>query len=408
MKTLPKKAFIVIGSGFGDEGKGLATDMLCLQHPAPLVIRFNGGQQAGHTVATLDGKRHVFSNFGSGTLRGVPTYWSAYCTFSPGSMLKEYAALRKLGVQPELLVDNLCAVATHYDVLYNRVLETARGNSRHGSCGMGFGATIERHQLSPVKLFAQDLLFPEFCKIKLKTIREHYRQKLQSQPSFDFDALEHDAADDHFIQTVTDLLRLQKQHAVRFVTTAEVFTENTPWQTFVFEGAQGLLLDMDFGFFPHVTRSNTCSKNALALVDQYLKPQLSDLELFYITRAYQTRHGQGPMTHEEISLSLINNENETNQYNEHQGVFRVSPLDIDLLNYALQCDTNYSYGLKKNLLMTCVDQLPGYQVPYFKGNQLQGANYEEIPSLLNQSFGKTLFSFSDCAENIHAPVSVSF
>jgi len=400
MKTIQQNAFIVTGLGFGDEGKGLATDFLCLHHPNPLVIRFNGGQQAGHTVVTAEGKRHVFSNFGAGTLRGVPTYWSAYCTFSPGSFLKEYTALRDLGLQPQLWLDQLCAVTTHYDVLYNQALESARGNTRHGSCGMGFGATVERHETSPVKLFAQDLLFPEGCLLKLRAIREYYCQKLQNLPGFEFESFDHDAADQHFLQTTHELLGLRQKEAIRFVTAAEVFSGKNSWQTFIFEGAQGILLDMDFGFFPHVTRSNTCSKNAQALIRQYLKDQLSAAKMVYVTRAYQTRHGQGPMTHEATPLLLINNARETNQYNEHQGNFRVSPLDIDLLNYALRCDANYAYDLPKNLLITCVDQLENNRVPYFKNNLPTSANYTQLPGLLETDFDKVWFSFSDCAENI--------
>jgi adenylosuccinate synthase len=397
MKTSQK---IVIGLGFGDEGKGLATDFLCLNSPNPLVIRFNGGQQAGHTVVTSDGKRHVFSNFGSGTLRGVPTYWSAYCTFSPGSMLKEYAALQALGVQPQLLVDNLCAVTTHYDVLYNRVLESSRGQARHGSCGMGFGATVGRHENSPVKLFAQDLLFPDVCALKLKAVRQYYRDKLKREIGFDFDQFDHEAEDRRFGQMIENLRDLQKNDALHFVTATEVFSVKNSWQTFVFEGAQGVMLDMDFGFFPHVTRSHTCSKNALALIGQYLPNQLKNTEIFYITRAYQTRHGQGPMTHENVPLTLINNANETNVYNEHQGAFRVSPLNVDLLNYALHCDNNFSHGLKKNLLVTCVDQLENGQVPYFQANVPATMEYFELPKLLDCAFEKVLYSFSDCAEKI--------
>jgi len=88
-----KKACIVVGLGYGDEGKGLTTDFLCGQSKFPLVIRFNGGHQAGHTVVTKDGVRHVFSSFGAGTLRNAPTYWSRYCTFSPAYLLYELESL---------------------------------------------------------------------------------------------------------------------------------------------------------------------------------------------------------------------------------------------------------------------------------------------------------------------------
>ncbi|HSY75885.1 MAG TPA: adenylosuccinate synthetase, partial [Bacteroidia bacterium] len=69
-----KKVSIVVGLGYGDESKGSTTAFLCQQGSNPLVIRYCGGHQAGHTVI-YSGKRHVFSNFGSGTLQGAPTYW---------------------------------------------------------------------------------------------------------------------------------------------------------------------------------------------------------------------------------------------------------------------------------------------------------------------------------------------
>jgi adenylosuccinate synthase len=395
MKT--KKAFVVVGLGFGDEGKGLTTDYLALQHPDAVVIRFNGGQQAGHTVVTGSGKRHVFSNFSSGTFRGNATYWSEFCTFSPGSMLKELSALQKMQIQPRLLIDKLCAVTTHYDVMYNRILEMGRGNNRHGSCGMGFGSTIERHTLSPVRLYAQDLLFPDFTRLKLKTIRDYYRKKLKPETDFDFDSLDHDAEDEKFLQYLPQLKTLTEQDMLRFVTEKEVFQQ---YNTFIFEGAQGVLLDMDFGFFPHVTRSNTTSKNALELLKRNFGANHPETEIFYASRCYQTRHGQGPMTHEGQPLTLINNELETNQYNEHQGVFRTSPLDIDLLNYALTCDDNFAYGIRKNLMFTCLDQLDSAEIPYYQNNELQAVHYQKITDLLSTKIDNVVYSFSDCGERI--------
>ena len=141
---------VVLGLGFGDEGKGLVTDYLCPQHDDTLVVRFSGGHQSGHTVVSKDGKKHTFAQFGSGTLRGVPTFWSKECTIHPAGMIKEYEALKKLGVDPVIFIDPLAPLTTFYDVFYNKALEISRKKA-HGSCGVGFGATIERHE-SPVKV----------------------------------------------------------------------------------------------------------------------------------------------------------------------------------------------------------------------------------------------------------------
>jgi adenylosuccinate synthase len=391
-----KKAHIVIGLGFGDEGKGLTTDYLCRTYEKPLVIRFNGGQQAGHTVVKADGSRHVFSNFGAGTLSGVPTFWSRYCTFAPTNLLKEYEALKQVintnSVFLQIYVDNLCPVTSHYDVLYNRILETERGDARHGSCGMGFGATVERHTLSHARLYAQDLLFPSIIPLKLKAIRAYYQQKIKAETAFDFDGLEHDKEDERFAQMIAQMQNTEGLK-IHFTSENELFSKENAFKTYIFEGAQGVLLDMDFGFFPHVTRSNTTSKNALEIIKR--NDLTEDITLDYITRAYQTRHGAGPMTNENIPLSILGNENETNQFNTFQKDFKVAPLDIDLLKYALKCDTSFSNDIKKRLVLTCLDQVNPSAIVFTEKQTIYNEGYQKIIHRLGFDEKDCLLSFSD-------------
>lgn len=401
-----KEAHIVVGLGFGDEGKGLATDWLCgraiAQGRPPLVVRFNGGHQAGHTVTTDGGQSHVFSNFGAGTLRGVLTYWSGYCTFSPGSMLKEYEALVAAGAAPRLLVDALCPVTTQYDVLYNRALETTRGVARHGSCGLGFGATVERHEQTPLRLYAQDLRFPAVFGYKLGQIRAHYRARIKVETTFDFDQLDHDAEDRRFAAHAATLTRLHAENTIRLVNEAEVFAADAPWQTYVFEGAQGILLDMDFGLFPHVTRSHTTSANALALLRRNQPALAAAAEVHYITRAYHTRHGAGPLPHE-APVALINTAQETNQLNDYQGSFRTGPLSIELLNYALTCDAARAADLRQHLLVTCLDQLPDGLLPCWHEGRLQKIPPAALPGLLETDFASCRFSSSNSGAGLDVP-----
>lgn len=391
---MQKAAFIVVGLGFGDEGKGLATDYLCRHSPAPLVIRFNGGHQAGHTVVTESGHQHIFSTFGAGTLQGIPTYWSSYCTFSPAVLLPEY---RSLPTQPLLLVDHSCPVTTHYDILYNRLLESTRGDNRHGSCGLGFGATVERHQLQALQLYPADLLDPAIYKPKLQLIRSYYKAKITQHTPFSFRQFDHDKADLDFEREAQEISVLVEQQVIQLIREEEVFAPITPWQTFIFEGAQGVLLDMDFGIAPHVTRSNTTSKNALQLLRKHLPDTATSTTILYVTRSYQTRHGAGPILGKEVPLSLVNQEHESNQFNEHQGEFRVSCLDLDALNLALACDNHFSAGLSKQLLITCLDQLTSKEVPYHHNGNIEMSHYAAFPALLNVEFDRHLFSFNSCS-----------
>jgi adenylosuccinate synthase len=125
----------------------------------------------------------------------------------------------------------------------------------------------------------------------------------------------------------------------------------------IFEGSQGLLLDQHYGFFPNVTRSNVGSKNILKLTKELPK-------FFAVTRAYQTRHGNGPMTNESLSLSLLETIDETNRWNKYQGSFKTSVLDLDLLEYAVEKDHVLS-NHRDNLVITCLDQIePPFKVTH--------------------------------------------
>lgn len=373
------KAQIVIGLGFGDEGKGLATDYLCRQSRRTLVIRFSGGHQAGHTVVLEDGRRHVFSSFGSGSLRGAPTYWSRFCTFYPIGFFNEWKALRELGAEPRIYVDALAPVTTPYEVHYNRSLEQLNG---HGSCGLGFGATVERNE-TPYKLYVQDLFFPEVLEQKLEAIRSYYRQKGP--------ILHEDSLNDQigiFRQVVDDILPLIELVQER------AFFRQAPADTLLFEGSQGILLDMDHGFFPNVTRAHTSPRNALQLIKENGLPAP---EIFYVTRAYQTRHGAGHLPNEGLPVRARPNPQETNCYNPWQGPLRKAPLDIGMLRYGLHSCRNYYAGLREHLVVTCLDQMEGRLQATWQGVLRDFEQPGALAEAIDGSFQGLLESYSDCS-----------
>ena len=388
----------MIGLGFGDEGKGLTTDYLCSQSLHPLVIRFNGGQQAGHTVCTANGIRHVFSSFGAGTLRGAATYWSGWCTISPSALLNEYRALISLGLYPQLYLDQFCAVTTHYDVLYNRLLEQQRGSGRHGSCGMGFGNTLQRHEAG-VTFVAGDLIDPERCRDLLKQIRLYYALKARTELHLDFNTLPHGDEDERFMAYVDEMRGIIK-HNIFITSDKDVFAD-PQWDQYVFEGAQGVLLDMDFGYFPHVTRSRTTSANALDIISRN-KLHVSSATVYGVSRVYHTRHGEGPFVQNTDQLTLKNNELETNILNDYQGSFRTGPLDLDQLNYALEAELSVSKGIDKKLVLTCADQVDEQNLPYTTSGTMHAGLLEKILALLSTTFTEILISRSACADQLQA------
>jgi adenylosuccinate synthase len=325
------RAKAVIGLGFGDEGKGLVTDYLCSQADKPLVIRFSGGQQAGHTVVN-NGVRHVFSNFGAGTLQGAASYFSRFCTIDPIGIVNELDCLLDKGVRPLLFIDAACPVTTPYDVAFNQ------RHHQHGTCGVGVGDTINREACF-YSLTFEDLFYPWVLKTRLQLIQQFYA---------DCGHVELDA----FLQCC-DLICHCK-----YVEKSDGIPA-WDYSDYIFEGSQGLLLDQHYGFFPYVTRANTGTKNVLSLLGQH------DLSFYLVTRAYQTRHGKGVMSNDQLPHNIQANPLETNVPNFYQGEFRRALLDVSLLEYAMRKDALIRASDNRHLVVTCLDHVPGeYRFSY--------------------------------------------
>lgn len=318
----------VIGLGFGDEGKGLVTNALSHQTENATVVRYSGGQQAGHTVHVADtGKSHIFSNFGSGTLAHLPTYWSKFCTIDPVGIVKEMDLLKaNFGIMPQLMLDCNAPITTPHEKQENMACTVTK---KDGTCGVGVGATIQR-EADFHSIVAKDLEYPKVLEMKLDLLKSKYYVLDENLDMSEF---------------FTAVDRLHSSPNIHIVDRPPINTQ------LIFEGSQGLLLDQNIGFFPHVTRSNTGTKNILTM------SSLPDL--FLVTRAYQTRHGNGPMTNEDIPLNVEDNPLETNQLNEFQGKFRKSVLDLSLLKYGMERDGNIMHTFYKTLVITCCDQVAG-------------------------------------------------
>ena len=346
------QGYVVIGAGFGDEGKGLVTDYLCSMLNRPLVVRYSGGQQAGHTVV-LDGKRHVFSNFGSGTLRGVPTYWAKSCTFDPVGMLREYDILVAMGVKPVLHIDSECPVTTPYDKMKNRDLSSLNG---HGTCGVGIGTTVEREE----KLYSLRVgdIKCEFVFLnKLESVRNYYSIG-QSSPTF-FDTTK--AWSEMLSEFYDAVKRLRDMYLSGAIRIEHGFHTHSVYgyRSLIFESSQGLMLDPGIGVFPHVTR--------IPLGTPGMLDMCPDPHVMVVTRAYVTRHGNGPMPNEDVDHKIRLDEDETNVSNKWQGDFRRGILDLSVLQYAVNKDEYIRKAKSKTLVITCLDHLDGNYVFTYNG-----------------------------------------
>jgi len=321
----------VLGLGFGDEGKGRVVDYLCTKTENPVVIRFSGGPQAAHHVMLDNETSHVFAHFGSGTLRGVKTIWSEYCPVNPISMWNEHDVLKKLGYQPKIAIHGKCPIITPYEIAWNY---NDKPVIEHGSCGMGIFATKLREEANWSILF-EDLYHPEVFQIKIDNLWRFYYQFLASYQREEIEVL----------YEACQWIRKNSNIELYYDSDQQCLSKNT-----IFEGSQGLLLDQNHGFFPHVTPSNTGLDNINEGID----------EVWLVTRAYQTRHGAGPMS-PIVEHKIDINPYEKNGNNGIQGEFRRTILDLDMIRYALQKHQLIRHKYK-TLVITCMDLLNNYQL----------------------------------------------
>jgi len=382
-----KTAQAVIGAQFGDEGKGRVTDHYAAEAGCDgIVIRFNGGAQAGHTVVTPDGLRHVFSHVGSGAFAGAATFLSRFFVSNPILFLKEMAILAAKGVEPAIYVDPQSPVTTPYDMMINQIVERERGGNRHGSCGVGFGETIERNLTPAYALTVADLADLSALAAKLDAIRRDYAPVRLARLGFadafvrNADLFRSDAILEHY---VADAQRFVETVAVADARTA------TRGRHLLFEGAQGLLLDQDRGFFPHVTRSNTGLRNVLTLAEEL---DLERLEVTYATRAYSTRHGAGPLPRELPEKPFPGVVDATNVPNAYQGTLRFGWLDLDVLRDAIAEDLADAVRLpglsiKTRLAITCLDQVGDEKVTYYSGGMWRRASIEAFVAAVSRTVG---------------------
>jgi adenylosuccinate synthase len=336
-----RHAIIVVDLGYGDAGKGSIVDYLAREHGAHTVVRFNGGPQAGHNVVTPEGRHHTFAQFGSGTfVPGVRTLLSRFMLIEPYALFNEARHLEEIGVAgpfERLVIDERCAVITPAHQAANRLRELARGARAHGTCGLGIGETMADLAIAPKGVLRagdlrdrakvrQRLLIASGLKlVECEKAIAATRDMPQAKPCV---ATLRDPA---WIDVAADNYAALAERAA-IVTPAQSAGILNASGTIVFEGAQGVLLDEDYGFHPHTTWSRTTTANADFLLDE--AGYEGTRRRIGVARSYATRHGAGPLVTEEPSLraSLPEPHNRDDGW---QGPFRVGSIDLVAMRYAM-------------------------------------------------------------------------
>lgn len=339
MEPTTKTSTIVVGLGFGDEGKGSIVDALTHKNGIHDIIRFNGGAQAAHHVVVDEHTWHCFSQFASGSFHpNVRTWLSEFMLVDPMALIAEEKALRSKGLInafQRLCVHIDCVVVTPFHKSLNRLQERLLNDNKHGSCGMGVGWAW-RYHLNPHKptLYWKDLFHRSEMRTKLNWIKSEIIDHAEQM-------MEKSVVDAQAQQEYVQICQMDVPSIVQayhdFATTVPIlqFTSddmNTLLQekSVIFEGAQGMLLDPMLGFAPHVTKTRTTPHNALQLIE---RADVEQPEIVGVTRGYMTRHGRGPFPSEWTDVENLLPE-EHNPSNIWQGSMRMGWLDLVLLEYA--------------------------------------------------------------------------
>ena len=276
------KNVVVVGTQWGDEGKGKVVDLLTDR--ASAVVRFQGGHNAGHTLV-IDGKTTVLHLIPSGILRdGVECLIGNGVVVDPTALLSEIAMLEAQGIpaRERLRISEACPLILPYHVALDAARERARGKKAIGTTGRGIGPAYE-DKVSRRGLRLGDLFHTERFSSKLKEVMDYHNYMLVNY--FKADAVDYQTVLDQTLAMVEDLRPLVADIP------AEIQRHQQAGDGVLFEGAQGTLLDIDHGTYPFVTSSTTTAGGAAS--GSGVGPKALDY-ILGITKAYTTRVGAGP------------------------------------------------------------------------------------------------------------------
>lgn len=330
---------IVLGTLFGDEGKGNTVQWLCKkaisEGKRPLVVRYSGGPQAGHTVRH-NGITHVCSSYGSGVLLGVPTLYIGGL-IDPLCVANEKKALEDKGVKvPPLFAKDSISLITPYDVADQQKWAE---NNPHRTCGKGvMSAVLREDSHESVMLIVGDTYTKGGLIEELEFVESYYKEIGES---FDINS---------------SILDSWTKAALSLGNDTYKFHIND-YDVLIFEGTQGLLLDVDRGYYPYTT-STRVGLNGIP------RKYFEDAEVYLVSRTYITRHGamgerEGKWFSEERRINIPATKLETNVTNEYQGNFISAMCSNAPYSEAVHrhCLDTYmrKYGMKFNLVVTHMD-----------------------------------------------------
>lgn len=276
------KNIVVLGSQWGDEGKGKVVDLLTDRVKA--VVRFQGGHNAGHTLV-IDGVTTKLHLIPSGILHeGINSIIGNGVVLSPEALCKEIKGLQEANVPAldRLLISDACPLILPVHIALDNARELKRGASKIGTTGRGIGPAYE-DKVARRAVRAGDLLYPDRFWAKLEELMDYHNFQLKH----------YYGADEVDVKAMGEKTLEQAELFKHVIcdTSAKIHAHRNQGDSIIFEGAQGTLLDIDHGTYPYVTSSNTTA-GAVSCGSGFGPIYLD--KVIGITKAYTTRVGAGP------------------------------------------------------------------------------------------------------------------
>ena len=366
---------VLLGLQWGDEGKGKIVDVLAPQYE--VVARFQGGPNAGHTLE-FDGIKHVLHQIPSGIFRSqILNIIGNGVVLDPIILKKEIEALGKFSIdyRKNLVISKKATIIIPTHKLLDAAYEQAKGDKKIGSTLKGIGPTYQ-DKIGRSALRIGDVLSPDF-KEKYATLLDKHKSTL-SFYSYPLDALEE--------------MERQFFEAIEFVKTLPLidseYTVNEALQAkkrILAEGAQGSLLDIDFGSYPFVTSSNTMAAGACTGLG--VAPSKIG-EVFGIFKAYCTRVGSGPFPTELLDSTGEAMRKEGNEFGSTTGrPRRCGWLDLPALKYSIMINGVTQLYMMKADVLNIFEEIKvctAYELP-------SGEQIEKLPFEINELDAKPVY-----------------
>lgn len=349
------KNVVVLGTQWGDEGKGKVVDLLTER--AKYVVRYQGGHNAGHTLV-INGEKTVLHLIPSGILReNVTSIIANGVVLAPDALMREMTELEARGipVRERLLLSEACPLILPYHVALDNAREKARGAKAIGTTGRGIGPAYE-DKVARRGLRVGDLFNKETFAVKLKEIMEYHNFRLVNY--YKVEAVDYQTVLDE-VMAVADII------TAMVVDVADLLNKAHKKGEFVmFEGAQGTLLDIDHGTYPYVTSSNTTAGGVAT--GSGVGPRCVDYVLG-IVKAYSTRVGAGPFPTElfdEVGEFLCTKGNEFGATTGRRR--RTGWLDAVAVRRAVELNSLSGFCMTKLDVLDGLDEVKicvGYRMP---------------------------------------------